>query len=160
MASKARSLYFEFVKAKVRGTVTLYEDNAPKTCETLWRALKKPIRIMSFHAMFAGPEVMVGLPKSAQNFDPRKIPIENQTVCPGIGECLWYYQGKNVMKGLTDELWEIGMFYDHGGRTFGPLGWTPVNIFGRMTDNLDAFARECRDIRMSGAKLLEIGRNG
>jgi Protein of unknown function (DUF3830) len=156
--AKSRSLYFEFVKQKVRGTVTLYEEHAPKTCEILWKALKKPIRAPSFHAIYSGPEIMVGLPESAQTFNPRKVPIENQTVCPGPGECLWYYQGKHVMKGLPDEFWEIGLFYDAGGRTFGPLGWTPVNIFGKMTENLDAFARECRDIRLTGAKQLEIGR--
>jgi hypothetical protein len=79
-------------------------------------------------------------------------------VTPGKGEMLWYYQGKNSMKGLTDELWELGMFYDNGGRTFGPLGWTPVNIFAVMNEGLDKIAEECRGIRMTGAKMVEIGR--
>lgn len=63
-----------------------------------------------------------------------------------------------MMYGLTEELWEIGMFYADGGRINGPLGWTPCNIFGRMTENLGAFAEECADIRISGVKTLEIGR--
>jgi hypothetical protein len=62
------------------------------------------------------------------------------------------------MYGLTDELWEIGMFYAPGGRVFGPLGWTACTIFGRMTENLDGFAKACADLRISGAQTLEIGR--
>lgn len=154
----ARQIYFRFVDEKVEGRLDLYEQNAPVTCATIWQALEKPVRAMSFHAMFAGPEIMLGLPPEAQTFDPTKVPVENQTVAPGKGDCLWFYQGKNVMKGLTDELWEIGMFYDNGGRTFGPLGWTPVNIFACMNHNLDEFAAACREIRLKGAKLLEIGR--
>ena len=80
-----------------------------------------------------------------------------QTCFPAAGDCLWFYQGKNMMYGLSDELWEVGLFYADGGRIFGPLGWTPSNIFGRMTENLDAFAAECADIRLSGAKVIEVG---
>ena len=154
----AKELYFRFTEKEIQGIVTLNEEHAPQTCSVLWEALKDPIRVQAMHAMFAGPEIMTGLPKSAQTFDPRTIPSENQTCYPSAGECLWFYQGKNMMYGLTDELWEIGMFYADGGRINGPLGWTPCNIFGRMTDNLEAFAEECADIRISGVKTLEIGR--
>lgn len=151
-------LYMTFVERDVRGVLDLYWENAPVTCRTIWDALARPIRVTVFHAMFAGPEIMTGLPPELQTFDPHAIPVENQTCFPGKGEMLWFYQGRNVMKGLSDELWELGMFYDHGGRTFGPLGWTPVNIFACMTENLEAFAQECRAIRVEGAKLVEIGR--
>ena len=67
-------------------------------------------------------------------------------------------QKVGLKKGLSDELWEIGMFYGDGGRIFGPLGWTPCNIFGRMVDGLDAFAAACQRIRVEGVKTVEIGR--
>lgn len=154
----AKKLYFRFTEKEIQGIVTLNEEYAPQTCSVLWEALKDPIRVQAMHAMFAGPEIMTGLPKSAQTFDPKAILPENQTCYPSAGECLWFYQGKNMMYGLTEELWEIGMFYADGGRINGPLGWTPCNIFGRMTENLGAFAEECADIRISGVKTLEIGR--
>jgi len=154
----ARKLYFRFAEKGVQGLVTLNEDFAPKTCATIWEALKNPVQIKAIHAMFAGPEIMMGLPPAAQTFDPTSIPVENQTCFPGAGDCLWFYQAKNMMYGLNDQLWEIGMFYANGGRTFGPLGWTPCNIFGRMTENLEAFAAECADIRITGAKMVELGR--
>jgi hypothetical protein len=153
-----KKLYFRFTEGAVQGVVQLYEENAPQTCAAIWQALAKPIRIPAMHAMFAGPEIMLGLPPEAQSFDPRGIPVENQTCFPVAGDCLWFYQAKGMMKGLTDELWEIGMFYGDGGRIFGPLGWTPCNIFGRMVEGLDAFAAACQRIRLEGVKTVEIGR--
>jgi hypothetical protein len=100
----------------------------------------------------------MGLPEAAQTFDPLSIPPENQTCFPEAGECLWFYQGRNVMKGLPDELWEIGIFYAPGARIHGPLGWTPCNMFGKITDGLDAFAKACGTTRTEGLKELEIGR--
>jgi hypothetical protein len=154
----ANKLYFRFVESRVQGTIRLYEDNAPETCKAIWQALEKPVRVPAMHAMFAGPEIMLGVPPEAQNFDPRGIPAENQTCFPVAGDCLWFYQAKGLMKGLSDELWEIGMFYGDGGRIFGPLGWTPCNIFGRMVEGLEAFAASCQAIRVEGLKTLEMGR--
>ena len=153
-----RALTFTFVESGVHGTVRLHDDAAPATCAAIWGALAKPVRIPAMHAMFAGPEIMLGLPPEAQTFDPRAIPVENQTCFPVAGDCLWFYQAKGMMKGLADELWELGMFYGDGGRIFGPLGWTPCNIFGRMVDGLEPFAAACGRIRLEGVKLLEIGR--
>ena len=155
-----RQLYAAFVESGERAIITLYEGNAPVTSEILWRALAEPVRMTAIHAMFAGPEIMMGLPESAQTFDPESVPAENQTCFPEAGECLWFYQGRNVMKGLPEELWEIGIFYAAGARIHGPLGWTPCNMFGRITDGLDGFARACGNTRIEGQKILEIGRHG
>jgi hypothetical protein len=153
-----KQLYFRFTEGGVQGVVELYDTDAPQTCTAIWQSLARPVRIPAMHAMFAGPEIMLGLPPEAQVFDPRVIPQENQTCFPVAGDCLWFYQAKSMMKGLTDELWEIGMFYGDGGRIFGPLGWTPCNIFGRMVEGLEAFAAACRLIRLEGIKTVEVGR--
>ena len=152
------SLYLEFVDAKVRGEITLYWANAPETCKAIWGALATPVRWRATHAIFSGPEIMMGLPEEARNFDPKALPPENQTVLPEPGELLWFYQPKNFFKIDPSEFWEIGLFYDVGGRTFGPTGWIPCTYFGRMTKGLAAIAEQCRSIRLDGAKLVEIGR--
>jgi len=155
----ARQLRFSFVEKGISGLVDFYEEHAPRTCDTIWTALAQPIRVPAFHAIYSGPEIMVGLPESAQTFDPRAVPHENQTVIPAPGDVLWFYQAPNLMKGLADEFWEIGLFYADGGRIFGPMGWLPVNFFARMRhEDLPAFAAECRDIRLTGAKTIEIAR--
>lgn len=151
-------LYLTFKEANVKGIITLYWDVAPETCKAIWGALEKPIQVPASHAMFSGPEIMMGLPEENRNFDPRAIPPENQTIIPEVGELLWFYQPKNFFKIDPDEFWEIGMFYGVGGRTFGPTGWIPCTYFGRMTEGLDAVAEQCRLIRKEGIKTVEIGR--
>lgn len=153
-----RTLSFSFIDGGASGVVHLHDAAAPRTCAAIWDALARPIRIPAMHAMFAGPEIMLGLPPEAQHFDPRAIPVENQTCFPSAGDCLWFYQAPGMMQGLAAELWEIGMFYAGGGRIFGPLGWTPCNIFGRMIEGLDAFAAACAAIRVHGMKTVEISR--
>jgi hypothetical protein len=153
-----RTLTMTFLPSGVTAVIGLHDAAAPRTCAAIWEALAKPVRIPAMHAMFAGPEIMLGLPPEAQTFDPRSLPVENQTCFPVAGDCLWFYQAKGMMKGLTDELWEIGVFYGDGGRIFGPLGWTPCNIFGRITQGLDAFAAQCSDIRVTGLKTVELKR--
>jgi hypothetical protein len=154
----ARKLYAAFVGTDVRCALTLYDTEAPATAEAIWQALAQPVRATTLHAMFAGPEIMLDLPPEARAFDPRALPPEHQTCFPAAGDCLWFYQGANAMKGLDFEMWEIGIFYADGGRIFGPLGWSPCTIFARITDRLEVFAGACRDIRWSGAKTLELGR--
>lgn len=155
-----RGFYLKFVEADVEGEITLYWENAPQTCAALWDALATPITVSASHAIFSGPEIMMGLPKSAQTFDPTALPPENQTILPEPGELLWFYQPKNFFKIDPDEFWEVGMFYGVGGRTFGPTGWIPCTYFGRMTKGLDAVAEQCRLIRKEGIKTVELGRRG
>jgi hypothetical protein len=152
-----RQLFLRF-EGGPTATATLHTDLASKTVDLLWEALAEPVEVTAVHAMFAGPEIMTGLPAKAQTFDPAEMPVENQTCFPSAGDLLWYYQAPNQMKGLEDEMWEIGLFYGEGGRIFGPLGWTPCNIFGSVTEGLEEFAAACADTRISGAKTLTIGR--
>ena len=102
--TKSKQLYLKFVDANVQGTITMYWEHAPQTCKALWGALKKPIRWDASHAMFSGPEIMMGLPEYAQTFDPRKLPPENQTVQPDPGELLWFYQ--EGASALFPDAWE------------------------------------------------------
>lgn len=136
----------------------LLDEVAPKTCETLWGALAEPVTFQALHAMYAGPEVMGGLPEEAQGFDPESIPPENQQVVFAPGDLMWYWQRPMQMGGLPFEWYEIGIFYDRGGRTFGPLGWTPVNIWARIVEGLPEFARDSAAIRIDGAKNLTLSR--
>jgi len=153
-----QQLYLKFVEADETGIIDLYLDHAPQTCKALWGALESPIQWRATHAIFSGPEIMMGLPENARNFDPTQLPPENQTVLPEAGELLWFYQPKNFFKIDPTEFWEIGLFYDVGGRTFGPTGWIPCTYFGKMNHNLENIAKQCRLIRQEGAKLVEIGR--
>lgn len=152
-----KQIFLEYENG-TRAIATLLEDLAPETCAALWGALEKSVTMQAMHAMYAGPEVMVGLPEEAQGFDPEAIPHENQQVVPAPGDLMWYWQRPMQMGGLPFEWYEIGVFYAGGARVFGPLGWTPVNIWARVTEGLEEFATESAAIRIDGAKNLTIGR--
>jgi hypothetical protein len=152
-----RSLCFEF-DGGPQVFAPLNEEFAPKTCDVLWSALRSPVTMLATHAMYAGPEIMMDLPESARNFSPDDIPSENQQVVPSPGDVIWYYQAPNRMAGLTDEVWEIGLFYGRGGRVFGPLGWTPCNIVASVEEGLPAFAEACAGLRLTGARNVVLSR--
>jgi hypothetical protein len=96
-ASIVDRLYFRYVDTGVEGLVGLNRTNAPVTCETLWQVLAAPVQVTCLNAMFAGPEIMVGLPESARDFDGPDIPAKNQTVIPAADDCLWFHQSENMM---------------------------------------------------------------
>lgn len=137
----------------------LREDFAPVTTKLIWEALGHPVTMLATHAMFAGPEIMLDLPPEVRTFSPTEVPAENQQVIPAAGDVIWFHQAPNLMAGLTSEVWEIGLFYASGGRVFGPLGWTPVNIIASVTEGLAEFAQACAEIRLKGARMLTLGRD-
>ena len=154
-----KQLYFRYLKTGTQGLIELYEKNAPITCAAIWQAFAKPMRTRVIHAAYAGPEVFGELPPELRTAELSAIPPENQTIMPGKGEVVWFPQPKGLMRGMAEEQLIIALFYDHGGRTFGPTGWVPENVFGIMRDGIDAIADECRDVRWSGAKDVEVGRH-
>jgi len=152
-----RGIYFEFQDGP-EVFAALKSEDAPVSSKLIWDALAAPVTMLATHAMFAGPEIMMDLPESARTFDPREVPAENQQVIPSAGDVIWYYQAPNQMAGLTNEVWEIGLFYGNGGRIFGPLGWTPCNIVASVREGLEEFAAACAQIRLSGAKYVTLRR--
>lgn len=155
--ASSRKIYLEF-EGGPRAVATLCSAEAPVTSAAIWDALEDAVSETVMHAMYAGPEVMFGLPESAHIFDPASLPGENQQVVPAAGDLVWYYQAPNAMAGLDFELWEIGIFYGKGGRIFGPMGWTPCTIFASITEGLAEFAAACQETRVVGLKKLTIGR--
>lgn len=153
----ARGLLFEFDGGPA-AFAPLAEAHAPVSSELIWEALARPVSMLAMHAMYAGPEIMLNLPEEARTFRPSDVPAENQQVIPGAGDVIWYYQAPNQMGGLSEEVWEVGLFYAPGGRIFGPLGWTPCNIIASVTEGLEAFADACAGLRLSGARKLTLSR--
>jgi Protein of unknown function (DUF3830) len=156
-SGQSRKIYLEF-EGGVRAVATLCDTEAPVTSEAIWNALERPVAEKVMHAMYAGPEIMFGLPESARTFDPSTLPAENQQVIPAAGDLVWFFQAPNAMAGLDFELWELGIFYGKGGRIFGPLGWTPCTIVASITEGLEEFAAACQETRVTGVKSLTIGR--
>ncbi|HVZ00817.1 MAG TPA: DUF3830 family protein [Dongiaceae bacterium] len=154
----SKQIYLSFPGRNAHGIIDLYWDNAPVTCESIWQGLAQPLQIKPMHSMFVGPEIAMVVPQDRRSFGGDKIPPESQSSYPLAGELLWVYQPAYARKGAADALWEIGMFYDFGGRLFGPTGWFAANVFGRMTKGLDEIAAACRSLRTEGQQPIELGR--
>jgi len=54
---------------------------------------------------------------------------------------------------------ELAFFYGRGARPGMPTGPVAVNLFARIVENLDGFARVCDEIRRSGITPLRVERN-
>ena len=95
-----RTLCFRLVEGRVLGVVDHYNEFAPQTCKTLWKALEHSAHAEAFHAVAAGPEIMIGVLPEAQTFDPRAAPPKNQSCFFAAAECLWFYQAPHALYGF------------------------------------------------------------
>ncbi|MGO1508940.1 MAG: DUF3830 family protein [Actinomycetaceae bacterium] len=134
----------------------LLDDEAPLTCEAVWRAL--PRTGDAFHAKFARNEVYTLLPRIEAA--PRR---ENPTVTPIPGDlCLFDFEpweignpaygyeagsAAHAAQGATD----LAIFYDRNNLLLnGDVGWVPGNVFGTVVEGLAAMAEACQDLWRHG----------
>lgn len=134
----------------VTAVAELLEADAPKTCRTLWDAL--PLEGVLNHGIWSGPETYLMIDPSIR-IDP-----ENQTVQTQAGEIGYYTAEGGRIADWPDDLSELAFFYGRGARPAMPTGPVAVNLFARITDNLDGFARACDEIRRSGVTTLRVER--
>lgn len=134
------------------------ENEAPKTCATLWQALEKPMIARGLHGMWVGPEVMIDMPASHRVFDGSKIPKENQTCFPIPGDLVWFWFPPGAWSGLATEVYEFGFVYGRDARMFIPSGWVAANVFGRVVRNLEGLAEACSRFREDGRQDIIVTR--
>ena len=154
-----KRFYLKFVEADVTGIITLYWDTAPKTCEALWGALEKPFQWKATHAIFSGPEIMMGLAGNASKFRSHRTAAREPD---GSARCRRIAVVLPAQELLQDRpgrvLGNRHVLSFRGKVPSGPTGWIPCTYFGKMTENLDGIAEQCRLIRIEGAKTVEMGR--
>jgi hypothetical protein len=151
-------LYIKFLESGALGEIELYWENAPITCDRIWNALATPITGEVNHHIYSGPGVSIGLNGTARNFDPLKVPRENQGVSPAAGELVWFYQPAHFFNAMPEECWEVAIFYEPGAHANSPAGVMPSNHFGRIVKGFPEIAKSCRAIRREGIKIAEFGR--
>ena len=109
----------------------MLEDQAPKTCEAVWRAL--PQGGQAYHAKFAGNEVYTLVPAFA---DPEPG-LENPTIMPIPGDLMYFYfpPGEVKFADVDDFADKVGVidlavFYGRNNFLFSPAtGAMPGNVF-------------------------------
>lgn len=139
-------------------TAELYEEDAPRTVAAMWKMLETPCEARTLHGMFEGRKITLEPPAANRAFDPASIPPENTTAYPVAGDLLWKYYPPRSVRGLPDGLWDVMVIYGPEVILKNPLGIIACNLWGHIVENFEAFAAECAEVRIRGAKTIRITR--
>jgi hypothetical protein len=154
----ARRIELIFDETGTRVIAEMQEEFAPRTCDAIWAGLAVPMHVKGIHAMFAGREIMLAMPKENQLFDPTAIPAENQTITPLPGELLWFHFPAHAELGFPDEIYDFAIIYGRDTRMLIPQGWIPGNVFAAISEGLPGFAKCCELVRTEGLKWFTVQR--
>jgi hypothetical protein len=140
-------LVIRFVEEGVSASAQLLREQAPETCRAVMDAL--PAAGSARHGIYSGSEVYLILPEVL------RPPREHATTIVGPGDVAFLTVEKGSGYGIDEAYSEICWFYDLDATPSMPEGPIAVSIFARLFD-ADAFFAACRDMRLQGAKKVEI----
>ncbi len=147
--------YVEIIleKRQIRCAARLLDEEAPRTCEAVWRALPQGGDV--FHAKFASNEIFT-LVSALGEVEPGN---ENRTITPIPGDVMYFYMPPETRfpsrvkhlvqkgKGLVD----LAVFYDRNNLLLSPSeGFIPGNVFGTIVRGLD-------EIKSAGHSIWQEG---
>jgi len=154
----SKRIELEILEEGVKATAVLLEEEAPRTCEAMWKALEEPIENKALHGIWLGRTIEVGVPEGNQVFDPDDIPLENGTVYPLPGDLLWKHFSPKAIRGLESPLWDIMIAYGPEAIMQTPAGAAACSVWARVTDNLESFCKACAKMWFGGAQTIRIRR--
>jgi hypothetical protein len=153
----ARQIEITLPKRNLSATAQLLEDQAPKTCDAVWKLLEKPVESTAIHAIRAGREIYCEIPHL-----PERIPPENLTIYPLAGEILYFHFPPYMLPselGKPQGFTEFAIYYgrDSVADCIG-VGPTPSNCFATIVSNLKQLAEACERIHLEGAERIVVRR--
>lgn len=147
-----KEMLIRFAKEDVAVRAVLLDDQAPRTCEVVWRSL--PLSGYGSHAAYSGTVAALQMdPSIGANLEE-----ENATTCVQTGDVMFTHYRPGFRHGHPQPVSEIYWAYDRYARPTIPGQWVPAtaNVFGRIVGDATAFYEMCRRIRREGWKPLEI----
>jgi hypothetical protein len=142
-------IVFRFVDEGVAASARLLTDEAPQTCRAVLDAL--PASGTARHGIYSGSEVYLVLPEVV------RPPREHATTIVGPGDVAFLTVEKGSGYGIHETYSEICWFYDLDATPSMPEGPIAVSVCARLYD-AHAFFAVCRDMRLEGAKRIEVAR--
>lgn len=150
----ARHVKITLEKRDVSCIARLLDDEAPRTCDAVWRSL--PLAGDAFHAKYARNEVYAMVPR----FAPDPVGPENTTVTPIPGDVMYFdfaagvldrnYRqdvGIDGMPGVVD----LAIFYGRNNLLLNAdIGWVVGNVWATIVEGLDEMAPACNDVWLNG----------
>ncbi len=153
-----RRIELTLVDDDITAIAELLEEEAPLTSDFMWQVLETPIVQKGIHAMWAGCEIMVEVPKENYRGDPHSVPRENASLLPLPGDLMWIHFTDRMLTGFSREIWDFIIMYGPDSRIATQVGPWPGNIWAHITENLPAFAERCESLQMEGMKNFRISR--
>jgi hypothetical protein len=124
----------------------LLEEAAPLTCQALWDLL--PIQDRTIHVQWSGAAW-----RTEGNYQLRPQDAERENLVTELQAGDVIYHANFAIPNL-----KIGFAYGLS-KWLAPYGETlPVDLIGKIEDNLDAFTAVCEKIMYEGPKKVEIRR--
>lgn len=145
-----RRIVLAFPDEGVTVEAALLEDQAPQTCEAVWRHL--PLTGLARHAIYSGSEVYALWPQTFV------VEPENGTGDVLPGDVAYYFQRGGLQYGFPDDLCELCWFYDRDAVPSMPGGPVQVNLFATMLGDPQSFFAVCRRMRLEGQKRFQVSR--
>jgi hypothetical protein len=147
----ARTLRLSFPDAGAECAAEMLDDDAPKTCEAVWRGL--PLQGDTVHGMYSGPEIFVTADALAD------VEMENGVHRAQPGDIGYWLNPPGRYATTPQRVVEVVLIYDRGAAIMGPDGQpTFVNLFARVVGDWEAFRDAARTIRTRGPMRLHIER--
>jgi hypothetical protein len=128
----------------ITAEAALFEDQAPRTVEALWKRL--PIKDRTIQARWSGDAW-----RTEDNYEllSREAPVENQAERLAAGDVIYY-------PGYKSGLLKIAMAYGNAQWLAPFMVPLPVSRIGKIDVNLDAFVERCQRIIFEGPLDVEI----
>jgi hypothetical protein len=145
-----RQIRLTFPQLNIEAVATLIEEQAPDTCDIVWKFLEKPWESMVKIGIETGPEIWFLVPPAPE------LPNENSTVFPIPGDLLFYHYDGQLPHG--EKVYDIGIYYNRGGKSLLKVGWTPGNLFATITENLSGMQKVAGEMFQSGPKKIVVQR--
>ena len=137
-----------FVEEAISVEAELLEDQAPRTCRTIWEIL--PTRAQARHSMLSGQEIFAILETRPE----LKLPKENATNYVLPGDVAYNFIPGGRYHGFPDDVCEINWYYGRYARPQLPDGPNAVNIFARILGDPSDFYDASQRIRTEGPKAI------
>ena len=137
---------------RVEAFAQLDEKDAPQA--TKWLKAMLPIEGQAMHSMENGREVYLVLDA------PREIGEENQTIYQTVGDLIVYYKPAIFVKPEWPrhirDVPVIAFIYERDSAIRGMSGPLATNLLGKITEGIDALAREAPRMRREGFGKMRI----
>jgi hypothetical protein len=138
----------------------LLTKEAPASSNFLSQLALEKREFDASHAIWTGPELSCPLPASVlpESLSREVIPEENATSFPAAGEIVLASLASGSIKGLPPgNFYDIGLFYEQGGRLLMPFGWIKANVCAVVVEKDFSHFQTCmKAIRQAGACSLYI----